>query len=366
MLPYYSVTLKADGQRVLLAKYAGNVFVIPSAFTAIYLLHNFENSTSDYIISSHNFKNKYNFLGISTGKASHGFEYVLDVELVYKDKMLFFYIFDYLYFCGNLATNVDFKSRYTQLQEYFSIATYDTIHSAISNSKTKGWPIILLKEYVPVNQLCTIIPPSYMRYLHSKHYEDPECKLPHYNTAREDLFPVDGIIFQHSNCYRYGLDKRLYKWKPIEYLTIDFRVQNSRSLPIVETEPDVLYHRSWISEHYKTEVRHYIQFDLFVLDFDNKVPKEVQYNNNAVIKIESSIVAQQGIRNGVIIEARKKHINLTNYTSTTWKFKDTWEFLRVRVDKNFPNKKEVALSIEVLDHLPLESLIKVSSKVDSL
>jgi hypothetical protein len=105
------------------------------------------------------------------------------IEAEYIESTNQYYTFDLLVFQGHNIKSCMFKDRYENLQRFVSCLN-------CVNFKVKTW-------YLPPN------------------YENIN------NILADDLLPIDGLIFQSMGHY----DGDIYKWKPVEKLTIDFYFQ---------------------------------------------------------------------------------------------------------------------------------------------
>ncbi|EAN94112.1 RNA capping enzyme, cytoplasmic [Trypanosoma cruzi] len=300
LLSTFHVTLKADGQRYLLVKHKRYGYIgFPAAFTHCYDF----NKLFDGVEMSCGFPPETQKF-ITDNKHDNSVEVLLDTELVIHDGNPVFYVLDYLYLGGLEGKKMRFVARLKILREFFGRLA----------SVTQA---VVLKDYVPINMLRTLLP-----------------------KWKEAKMPIDGLVFQHSGVYKIGRDRFLVKWKPIEHCTVDFRLANG-----------ILKGDSWT-------------FELMVTDdiSENGGFGEIPYEGALAI-IPSTVVQENGLCNGIIVELALKDRKETNEgvsspQTTTW-----WSFRCLRNDKPSPNKHSIVKKIVDLRHLSLEELVDLCEKV---
>ena len=303
-LPTYFVTLKADGKRVLMVKHKERIFVFPSKFTSMYelaakntpkVLHELTSSEAD---KNHN----------------TGIHFAFDCEFVIslKTKKYSYFVFDYLFMNNKKATMVTLPERYKAIKELFGASS--------------AWTNVFVKEFVPVCEIPKLLPAL----------DDPE--LP---------FEIDGLVFQHSGFYRVPQDKQVFKWKPREMCSVDFRLCNGRYY--MDADGD----ERWA-------------FDLATLAVGADGVKDERPYKDATLDVSDSEAQKFGLANGVVVEAvktplkrnRPKPVEEVEEASPTY-----WTFLRVRTDKMYPNSEETAIFIDTMKHWSLEDLKKACQHV---
>ncbi|KEG10974.1 putative RNA guanylyltransferase [Trypanosoma grayi] len=298
LLSTFHVTLKADGERYLLVKHKEHGYIgFPAVFTHCYDMNGlFEGVEMRCDLSAESQK------AITRKNLNLPVEFLLDTELVIHDGQPTFYVLDYVYFWGLEAKKIQFESRLKILREYFG-------------RMASAARVVLLKDYVPINKLRTLI---------------PKWKDAH--------LPIDGLVFQHNDTYRIGRDKFLVKWKPVEQCTVDFRLANG-----------VAKGDEWT-------------FELMVSDdaTENSGFGEILYPG-AVAPLPAAVVKENHLCNGMIVELfleRKETEEGASASAAT-----RWSFRGVRNDKPAPNKYSIVKKIVELKHLDLEELTDLCEKV---
>ncbi|CAC9524516.1 RNA_guanylyltransferase_-_putative [Leishmania infantum] len=288
------VTLKVDGQRYLVVKHSHfGVLGFPFAFTGCYDF----NVLFDPLM----FANAFEMVGDRQEEAN-GIEWMLDAEMSTSagessQPQPLLHIIDYVYFGGKQAKRTPFFERYELLREWFRLM--------VQNSGEAGaYAAVVLKHYVPINELPKLLP----------RFEDAP-------------FAVDGIVFQGNTIYKFGLDKFLLKWKPLQLCTADFRLMNGE-----KTEDGVT-----VFDLYTTENEQEVPFPGAVGVFTEMQMRAYQLRNSVVVELELADVVERAGPNG--------------QPATQWVFH------RLRVDKPRPNKTSVVESIVKLKHLTYQELI---------
>ncbi|ORC88355.1 putative RNA guanylyltransferase [Trypanosoma theileri] len=301
LLSTFHVTLKADGVRFLVVKHKKYGYIgFPSAFTHCYDLNEmFQGVNMSSDLSPEAKKS------ITSRHLDWPVEILFDTELVVHNNQPIFYVFDFIYFWGLEGKKMRFEVRLKILREYFS---------QMSNQPQ----CILLKDYVPINKLRTLIP-----------------------NWKEANLPIDGLVFQHNDFYRIGRDKFLVKWKPVELCTVDFRLANG-----------VLEDDKW-------------KFDLMVTDDtpENSAGFGETPYANAVAVIPSTIVKENSLCNGMIVELFLMDVKKMTEVESQSLVSTEWSFKGVRNDKTSPNKHSIVTKIVELKHLTLEELLELCDKV---
>ncbi|KAG8348479.1 putative RNA guanylyltransferase [Trypanosoma vivax] len=299
LLSTMSVTLKADGERMLLVKHRKYGFIgFPAAFTHCYVLNGLFEGVEMGRPSLPDFTKK------SVETSHEGVvEFLLDTEIVVRDSRPTLFVMDFIYFWGLEGKRVRFGQRLAVLRDYFT-----GLESAAH--------VIVLKDYVAINKARTLV-----------------------NTIKTGSeLPVDGLIFQHDGVYRFGRDKLLIKWKPMELCTADFRITNG-----VQT------HGEWT-------------FSLMVTD---DLTKETNFGEtvypNAICRIPSNVVEEHALADGMVVE-----LALVDCVRLVGRRDDEvreWAFRGVRNDKTSPNKYSIVKKIVELEHLGLEELASLCEGV---
>lgn len=271
-------TPKADGQRLIVVKHKNfGILGLPQMWGCAYDL-------------------KVHFAGFQwpalteeqlTASASLDVEFVLDCEVVRvkPSEPPVVFVFDYIYFYGKRGQDYIFPERLADLRNY-----------AAKFAPRSSPKIFEIKEYVPLNELRKLLP-----------------------DLQSAPFPVDGIVFQHSGKYKVGADKLLYKWKPLEKCTVDYRL-----FCIDETDDENIY---------KAMVG---------------VGKEEQEMDKVQVRIKKIVAERENIADGSIVECIKRKGSAVP---------SIWTFYKTRSDKLYPNKKEIADAINSAEHMTYEQLL---------
>ncbi|CAJ1032431.1 Adenylate kinase/AAA domain/mRNA capping enzyme, catalytic domain/mRNA capping enzyme, C-terminal domain containing protein, putative [Leishmania lindenbergi] len=288
------VTLKVDGERFLIVKHSHfGVLGFPFVFTGCY--------DFNVLFDPLKFPNALEMVGDRQEEAS-GIEWMLDAEMTNSNSepnqpQPLLHIIDYVYFGGKQAKRTPFFERYELLREWFRLM--------VQNSGEAGaYAPVMLKQYVPINDLPKLLPC----------FEDAP-------------FAVDGIVFQGNTIYKFGLDKFLLKWKPLQLCTADFRLMNGE-----KTEDGVT-----VFDLFTTENEQEVSFPGAVGVFTEMQMHAYQLRNSVIVELELADVVERAGPNG---------------QSAT-----QWVFHRLRVDKPRPNKTSVVESIVRLKHLTYQELL---------
>lgn len=272
-------TLKADGHRLLLVQHSKGVFGFINTFMGMYDL--------SPIITAGSIPPAPADAVNTTAPCT----LVLDCELLKakgENGRPIILVFDFLYFFGILGAKKFFEVRYKALQSFFG-------------EKQSAWSVLTLKKYVPAKELGSL--------------------LADFESAP---FGIDGVVFQHAGFYKGGRDPHIYKWKPQELCTADFRLCNA-------VEPQKKGAK-WT-------------FHGKVCRIKDNATDEVTYPE-CEIRIKDSDVQAHCLSDGSIVECLW---NVTNNGAF-------WKFVRPRPDKLYPNREEIAQSIQQLAHLSYAQL----------
>ncbi|CCW62792.1 unnamed protein product [Phytomonas sp. EM1] len=298
---FMNVTLKVDGQRYLVARHREYGFVgFPFIFNCCY---NFNNLFVGLELPQ-------NFVGDSP------IDVILDAELQvdYQGNTML-HIIDFIYFHGHQAKSISFLDRYQMLKKWIPKS-----HHYPTNMESP--PHFCLKQYVPINKLHTIL-----------------------KKIDEAPFAIDGIVFQHNEVYRFGMDRYMLKWKPQELCTADFRLDRG-----LRSENGLMR-----------------QFQLRVTDSNSKNPEswEEMLFPGAVAVFTSKEVLENHLSEGKIVELCLQKIQKESIvTQDSQSVHCTlWAFHRVREDKPAPNKFSMVKQIVQLSHLTYEELLRETSLV---
>jgi len=335
-LSTYFVTLKADGVRMLLMRHKKHGLILfPFAFhCALDANAMFANVVWG--------KPPANSSATPTTTAV---EFVLDCEAVtYKNQPPVVMVFDAIWFYGYNGKTTLFSKRYELLKEYFG-ANKD---SATAQGQARPPPnkICVLKEYAPIKSLRTLLPD----------YHKPP-------------FPIDGIVFQHDGYYAFGNCRDLFKWKPSEDCSADFRLYGG-------VDPGTGNENAYWKFQGKVQVPLHVGSD------EETFP-------NAEIWIRAKDVDAFNISDGTIVEAVKRTPQKESGGRPQTGGKQSaaqqprggrggggkeaeqpsnpalsiWDFRRTRPDKVLPNKLEIVEMLNSIDHLTYEQLVASCEKL---
>lgn len=285
------VTLKVDGERFLLLKHREKgYFVFPFKFTHCFSVDEYLKNIN--LAPCPPVEERSRLMKKSTEVV----DFILDTEICLRNGEGVFYIIDFVYLFTAQGTKMRFAERYNLLQKVFQ--QYCHVNK----------PPLVLKRYVPINQLKFLLPAF-------------------------DKAPVaiDGIVFQHGDVYCFGLDKLLFKWKPKELCTADFRLANKRK----EEEG------KWV-------------FDLIATKFSNNAWAEEIYEG-ATLACNEEEVTRYNLENGMITELFLERRNSTGDTE--------WKVCKLRPDKLFPNKSIIVDAIMIMEHLNYEELLEKTAAI---
>lgn len=301
LLSTFHVTLKADGERYLLAKHKSYGYIgFPQAFTHCYDLNElFQGLELSCNFSSETTQNS------RFQRPEKSVEFLFDTELMVHDGHPTFYVLDFVYFGGLEGKKIPFEKRLQTLRDYF-------------DEHTSAAHVVCLKNYVPISKLRTLLP----RW--------GETKL-----------PIDGLVFQHSKVYKIGRDECLVKWKPIDMCTADFRLANG-----------VIEGGDWV-------------FELMVTDdvLEDAGLGEILFDG-ALARLPAAVVEENRLCGGMVVEmalVEKKETAGKKRTSVATQTR--WSFRGVRDDKLSPNKHSVVRKIVEMEHLDFEELLELCEKV---
>eukprot|EP00331_Platyophrya_macrostoma_P028276 CAMPEP_0176438266 /NCGR_PEP_ID=MMETSP0127-20121128/19171_1 /TAXON_ID=938130 /ORGANISM="Platyophrya macrostoma, Strain WH" /LENGTH=770 /DNA_ID=CAMNT_0017822163 /DNA_START=156 /DNA_END=2468 /DNA_ORIENTATION=- len=333
----YFVTLKADGQRLIVVKHKTlGVVGLPQKFTSAYDLNALLAAAEWPSVPTES-------------NASDPIEWIMDCELIKSAgaSVPTIYAFDFIYMHGVKATSTRFALRLEALTEYFSKLKFLT-----NAPKT-----MQLKSYVKVSELRTL--------------------LPDYKAAP---FEIDGVAFQPDAPYHYGMDKTLFKWKPQEKCTVDFRLYGCEEPHDKETEFTFV-----------AKVQESLAKLAAAAASASSSPttgpqyEEVTYPN-IEIRIPAAVVDREQLCDGSIVECVRRLTSTTassappagsttkssttatkgqHHQKTTSKEKDAisqteiWDFYRNRTDKLVPNRIDVAARIASIKHISYEALLTI-------
>lgn len=288
------VTLKADGQRLILVKHRSlGLFGFPFAFTACY---NFSDYLSEVVWPSP--PPEWN-------PKSSEVEFILDCEVIQRPetKRAELFIFDAIFYYGHKGKTTIFSKRLELLTAGFSTLPKDGV--------------VHLKQYGLVKDLPQMLPD----------YHNPP-------------FPIDGVIFQPDSFYVYGKDKHLYKWKPAEQCTVDFRLYAGEEPATPGGE--------WVFEA-KVQA--------------TKVSSGVEEISmpNVQIRIPDATVIKEGLSDGAIVECIRLEEKQPKKEGKAGV--EVWSFYRTRREKVYPNQEEIALTIAKMKPLSYKQLIAFAESV---
>ncbi|CCW70622.1 unnamed protein product [Phytomonas sp. Hart1] len=298
---FMNVTLKVDGQRFLVVRHREYGFL---GFPFIF----------NFCLDFNSLFAKADLL--SDTKLDKPLDVILDTELQ-TDCMgkTMLHIIDFVYFHGYQAKLLSFLERYRMLREW--IPTSYHYPECLSNPQN-----FCLKLYVPINKLYTIL-----------------------NRLEDAPFAVDGIVFQHNEIYRLGMDRYMLKWKPQELCTADFRLDKG------ERSVD---EKTWT-------------FKLYVIDYSSNnrsAWQEVPFPGAiGVFTVEE--VLEKGLSEGKIVELFLHKIETDKFVTYDSKSMHctVWSFHRVREDKPGPNKLTTVKQIVELSHLTYADLLRETRSV---
>jgi adenylate kinase family enzyme len=309
-------TLKADGKRLLLVKHRDKgIFGFPQSFQCVYdlglMFANFSWPQPPACASS-------------AAASSSPIEFLLDCEVVRtKRSTPTIMAFDFVYFFGEEGKRQPFSARLAKLVAYFA-----GIPPAAAGT---GASPLELKEYVPLCQLRNLLPD----------YSKPP-------------FPIDGIVIQADAEYKFGATREIMKWKPSSQCTVDFRLFGGVPPPAPSASgSSKLQARTWVFTG-KVQVVH-----------PDKGIDEETYPN-CVIHVSDDDVEKYNLSDGAVVECVKapaappqpqpkgaKPGGVSNAVESS-----VWTFVRLRADKMLPNRLEVAQSIERINHMSYDELLK--------
>lgn len=325
-LSAYYATLKADGQRLVVVKHASGVVGFPQKFTGAYDLTGLFAAVQWPAKPKKDGGDSGGFL--SRNDDSESVEWVMDCEVMrmpHKSHPTIL-AFDFIYFYGTRAVSERFSLRLKRLKEYFGQLTY---------AAPQAPRVFELKEYVPAGQLRKL--------------------LPDYAAAP---FTVDGVVFQPDSNYRYGADKTMFKWKPQNKCTVDFRLYGCR-------EPETKG-GDWSFDAKAQEVR---------FEGEKAVSEEVTVPN-VVVKIPHSAVIDEQLSDGAIVECVKNSMPTKTAPSKQQPTKETtkggktaspdpapvvetWSYYKNRPDKLVPNRIDIVQKVSSMQHITYEQLLSV-------
>lgn len=294
-LPTYYATIKADGQRVLVVKHERGVFLFPSNYQAMYQ----QNPAPAAHDRAPDELGKVE--GISVTKPV---SYVVDAEIIapcdsLTTKKLAIYVFDFLFFFGLLGKSTPFAQRYELIANYFGTRNLlGTYHA---------------KRYVPFPELRTLM---------AKYGEGQP-------------FPIDGVILQHSGFYTTPRDANVYKWKPREMCTVDYRLCDSD------------YNEKTKEWRFGVKVS--------VVREDKTVDEATV--EGVVVIIPNAVVEKENLADGSIVECIKSAKKVEGSKLTVW------DFHRTRRDKLTPNRKDIADITANLKHITYDQLLSLAESM---
>jgi hypothetical protein len=312
-LSAYFVTLKADGQRLIVVKHTSGIIGFPQKFTGAYDLSNLFAAVQwppKPPTESEGFAGRMGDLS--------PVEWIMDCEVMRMPNKTHPTIlaFDFIYFYGSRAVSERFSVRLKRLQDYFAQLTYSVSHAP---------KIFELKEYVQAGKLRKL--------------------LPDYNSAP---FTVDGVVFQADSNYRYGADKTMCKWKPQGQCTVDFRLYGCR-------EPQTKG-GDWTFEAKAQEVK---------TEGDKTVNEEVTVPN-VIITIPHKAVVDEQLSDGAIVECAKlppapkaAPAAGKNSAKAAAPAVETWVYYKNRPDKLVPNRMDIVTKVATMHHITYEQLLSV-------
>lgn len=165
--------------------------------------------------------------------------------------------------------------------------------------------------------------------------------------AEKPPFETDGIILQHKGVYKVPQDPRIYKWKPREQCSVDFRLARG-----IEQE----------------ELNRWV-FTPLTLRFSREGADEVPFPR-AIVNIPTSVVDEHNLTDGVVVECVKtdEQVKMKIQRSaeeaqeeggheTEEVSYDLWSFIRARHDKTYPNAENIAEYISRMEHITLDELV---------
>ena len=301
-------TLKADGQRVLLFKHAesGEIYGINGVFHFMY-----------------HFTPYFTQFGIVLPPKpegfvvpEHGIEWVIDAECFSVEGKAQIAVFDYLYFYGNMGNEQLFETRLAKLTDFFGKTTIAP--NATGTATLYGPAPLFLKQYLPAPRLKELL---------------PDIKNP--------PFPIDGVVFQHMGRYKFGRDNAIYKWKPREQCTVDFRLDKSVDPMVPGGE--------WC-------------FVPMVGEDKEEVPWP-----NAQVRATDADARRCDLCDGTIAECVKRAPAAGNATTANGggavansdpNAFTIWDFVRVRPEKPTPNRMEIAKVVNSMEHMTFDELAR--------
>lgn len=285
------VTEKIDGQRYLLLKHTKKgFFAFEHKFTHCFSVDKHFNGIQIYPSAPNSYQNKLK-------RQSSVVDFILDTEFCSQNGRGVFFIIDFIFLYSEKGTKMCFAQRYDLLRKVFK------------EYVNKNNVPIALKLYVPINKLKELLP-----------------------SLTNTSHPIDGVVFQHGDVYRFGTDKLLSKWKPKEQCTADFRVANKRKDGC----------GGWL-------------FDILVTEYRNGSRSEEAYEG-AVLSCSEEEIIEHCLENESIAE-----LYPLEHSSDG---KSVWKLRKARPDKQFPNKIAVVNDIVNMEHIDYDTLLEKTSAID--
>lgn len=316
-LSSYFVTLKADGQRLVVVKHkAFGVIGFPQKFTCAYdctpLFAAIEWPTPPDVAAA-------------TDDAP--VEMILDCEIIQTPGKVqpTVYVFDFIYFYGIKAVNQRFGLRLEALREFFGKLVFP-----------ENAPRVLqLKEYVPAGQLRNLLP-----------------------DLSAAPFAVDGVVFQPDSCYKYGMDKFLFKWKPQSKCTVDFRLYGCQE-PSKAGDPYVFEGK--VQEVAKsTDPDHRVQVEEvtypgILIHIPADVVVKEQLSDGGIVECVKRVPKSAAPAKGTAAPSKKEHHSKSSESPAV----EIWDFYKNRADKLVPNRSDIADKVSKMEHLTYTVLLSL-------
>eukprot|EP00668_Euglena_longa_P002215 GGOE01002560.1.p1 GENE.GGOE01002560.1~~GGOE01002560.1.p1 ORF type:complete len:1214 (+),score=257.79 GGOE01002560.1:274-3642(+) len=207
---------------------------------------------------------------------------LLDGTLVVAGGKAVFVVFDCLYFDGIRAIPENLDSRLEYVSKRFSMET--AINQLLAQVPQNECAVVC-KQYHHIRDLPRLV----------REFENPDPQAP---------YQTDGLIFTpKKNGYRTNFDPHLFKWKPVERCTVDFRL---------------------------TENRHG-GHDLSLARPVGKELREMPYDClDSSVELPAALV-------GSVVECRP-----LQKQDSMGMMQTTWQILSIRSDKNTPDREDVA------------------------
>eukprot|EP00667_Euglena_gracilis_P000691 EG_transcript_691 len=207
---------------------------------------------------------------------------LLDGTLVVVGGSAVFVVFDCLYFDGTRTIPENLDSRLEYVSKRFQMET--AINQLLPQLPPNECAIVC-KQYYHIRDLPRLV----------REFENPDPQA---------SYQTDGLIFTpKKNGYRTNFDPHLFKWKPVERCTVDFRL---------------------------TENRHG-GHDLSLARPVGKELREMPYDClDSSVELPAALV-------GSVVECRP-----LQKQDSMGMLQTTWQILSIRSDKNTPDREDVA------------------------